>query len=315
MYKIVFFVFVMIFMQGCFEEKKKTIRVGISPWPGYEGLVFGMEKGFFDKIDLRIVRFLTPTESFRALRDGAVDVAAFTADEILHYTKTKNKPKMFLVLDISNGGDAIVARPGIESLDDFRGKNIGVEPSALGHYFLHRSMDFTKGLQVKDFTVVPVDIDKHVSMYEKGLVDAVITYEPSRSLLLKEGAKVIFDSKQIPGEIIDVLVTEDKTLIENQKALKLLADGWFETVAYIKLHKQEAMQKMASYEYISVQEFEKAYDDLIIPTRQENIKMLGDGMYSYEGTLKRLSKLMLEIGSISNDLDTQELITDIVIKQ
>ena len=71
-------------------EDKSThnvLKVGISPWPGYEPLVLAAKYGFYGKHRIRIIRFGTPTESYRALRDGIVDVAAFTADEVFHYAE------------------------------------------------------------------------------------------------------------------------------------------------------------------------------------------------------------------------------------
>ena len=122
MYQIILTLFLAFFISGCSTQKKSKITIAISPWPGYEPLVLGLEKGFYDDLNLHIIRFATPTESFRALRDGVVDIAAFTADEVLHYANMKNKPVMFLILDISNGGDAIIARENIKSLNDLKGK-------------------------------------------------------------------------------------------------------------------------------------------------------------------------------------------------
>ena len=315
MYKIILAIFLAFFITACSFEEKKPLKVAISPWPGYEPLVLGLEKGFYSDLNVRIIRFSTPTESFRALRDGVVDVAAFTADEVLHYAQMKHKPKMFLILDISNGGDAIVARKDIKSLDDLAGKSVCIEPSALGNYIIHRAMDFTDNLKVSDIDIQSMDIGKHVEFYKQGKVDAVLTYEPFRSQLLEEGAHVIFDSKSIPNEIIDVLVTEDKTLQNKAQELKKLTDGWFKTIAYIKKNKKEAMTQMAGYEYISVAKFEKAYDDLIIPSQEENIKMLGSKDGSYMGTLNRLSKLMYEKGSLDEHILASELLNDSIIKK
>lgn len=314
MYQIILTLFLAFFISGCSTQKKSKITIAISPWPGYEPLVLGLEKGFYDDLNLHIIRFATPTESFRALRDGVVDIAAFTADEVLHYANMKNKPVMFLILDISNGGDAIIARENIKSLNDLKGKKIGIEASALGNYMIHRAMDFTDEVKVSDLKISPVDIGNHLEWYKKGLIDAVVTYEPSRSMLLKEGAHVIFDSKEIPNEIIDVLVTEEETLSLNQEKLKKLADGWFKTIEYIKNNKKEAIAKMASYEYISADEFEKAYDELIIPTKSENIDMLGSTQKSYKTSLDRIAKLMHESGTFDESITTDNLLTNSVIK-
>jgi len=102
------------------SQERPLLKVGISPWPGYEPLVVASEKGYFADANIRLVRFTTPTDSYRAFRDGIIDVAAFTADEVFHYAEVEDKPRIFLVLDISNGADAIVARKEIKTLNDLK---------------------------------------------------------------------------------------------------------------------------------------------------------------------------------------------------
>jgi len=295
------------FMNGC-EKKEEELKIAISPWPGYEALVLAMEKGFYGDLDVRIIRFATPSESFRALRDNVVDVAAFTADEVLRYTQMKNQPKIFLILDISNGGDAIVARPEIKSLDDLKGKRVCIEPSALGDYVIHRAMDFTNGLTVNDFKIYSDEIGKQVELYKAGQADAFVTYEPYRSQLINSGAHVIFDSTQIPNEIVDILVTENETLKNRPEALKKVINGWYKALEYIKNNKEEAMIKMASYEYISADEFEKSYDMLIIPSKEETRNMLNLQTTSFKNSFYKLSELMYKKGTIKTHIDTTSLL-------
>lgn len=51
-----------------------------------------------------------------------------------------------------------------------------------------------------------LEVDEHEGAFGSGKVDAVVTFEPVRSRLLARGAVQIFDRRQIPGEIIHVLV-------------------------------------------------------------------------------------------------------------
>ena len=308
LYTVLLMLLLAFFMNGCEKKEENELKIAISPWPGYEALVFAMEKGFYDDLNVRIIRFATPSESFRALRDNVVDVAAFTADEVLRYAQMKNQPKIFMILDISNGGDAIVARPEIKSLDDLKGKRVSVEPSALGDYVIHRAMDFTNDLTVNDFKISSDEIGKQVELYKAGQIDAFVTYEPFRSQLIKSGAHVIFDSTQIPNEIVDVLVTENETLNNSSEALKKVINGWYKTIEYIKKNKKESMIKMASYEHISADEFEKSYDMLIIPSKVETKEMLNLQNSSFKNSFYKLSELMYKKGSIETHINAVSLL-------
>lgn len=312
---IVLSVITLFIITGCEKDEKEVLNVGISPWPGYEPLVLGVEKGFYENVDVRIVRHATPSESFRALRDGIVDVAAFTADEVLHYAEVRDKPKMFLVLDISNGADAIVARPDIKSIEGLKGKRVYVESSALGNYLIKRSMDFAQNINIKDVDVSTVELGKHVKDYKDGKVDALVTYEPFLTQLINEGAHILFDSTQIPQEIVDVVVTNNDTLEKKSELLKELINGWYRTLEYINNNRKTAMAEMAVYEYISADDFESSYEKLIIPSRSETIEMLETDDGSFKNAMHRLSEQMFEKGSLKMEVDIAPLLEPRLVKE
>jgi len=312
---LVSIVFLFIFV-GCEHRNiDDEIKIGISPWPGYEALVLGVEKELFTGVNVRIIRFSTPSESFKALRDGTIDVATFTADEVFHYAEVRDKPKIFLIMDVSNGGDAIVARPEIKSLDDLKGKRVASEASALGEYVINRAMDFTNKVSINDITLSPVEIGNQENAYLQNKADAFVTYEPSKTKLLNAGAHVIFDSKMIPNEIVDVMVTNNHDLHEKRKQLSMVVNGWFEILKYINENHDEAMSRMASYEGLSKEEFESAYSELLIPTLYDNKKMLGEGSGSLSKPLSRLSKLMYEKNSIKKEVNIDDILDVSLVKK
>lgn len=313
LFKLLLFITISIFFTACEDRPSQVLKVGISPWPGYEPLALAATKGFYGQTPVRIIRFATPTESYRALRDGIIDVAAFTADEVFHYAEVRDKPRIFLILDISNGADAIVARQEIKTLDDLKGKRLGVEGSALGDYVLNRALDFSKEkLDVSDMIPKPVEINEQERAFLANEIDAAVTYEPSKSLLLKAGGHVLFDSSQIPYEIVDVLVTNEQTVLTRQKELEGLANGWFKSLSYIKANYNQAMQTMSQSEVTTREEFQKGYEDLLIPTKEENLKMLGKDA-TLLTPMKRLSRLMHEKGSLEKVIDVKPLLESRII--
>jgi len=312
--KALILISIIIFLSACEQQSTQTLKVGISPWPGYEPLTLAAKHNFYQDTSIRIIRFATPTESYRALRDGIIDVAAFTADEVFHYAEVRDKPRIFLILDLSNGADAIVARKEIKTLDDLKGKRLGVEGSALGDYVINRALDFSKdNLRLSDLNLKPVEINEQEKAFLAGEIDAAVTYEPSKSLLLNAGAHVLFDSAQIPSEIVDVLVTNEHTIQTRQKDLENLAKGWFRSLKYIKNNYQEAMHTMSQHEATTVKEFTKGYEDLIIPTIDENLRMLEkDG--SLLQPMQRLSELMHTKGSLEKRIDVKPLLDSRIIR-
>jgi NitT/TauT family transport system substrate-binding protein len=75
-------------------------------------------------------------------------------------------------------------------------------------------------------------------------VTAAVTWNPQLSVMKAQpGAKAVFTSADIPGEILDLLVVDTATLKANPKLGKALAGIWYETVALMK--RQDAQGKAA----------------------------------------------------------------------
>lgn len=302
--------FFMIIFSGCEKAPKESLlKVGISPWPGYEPLALASEKGFYEgsATHVRIIRFSTPSESFRALRDGLIDVAAFTADEVFHYAEVRSAPRIFMILDVSNGADAIVAKKSIKSIDQLKGNILAAEGSALGHYLINRSLDFAKNIKLSDIKLTTIPINDQLKAFEEGRIDAAVTYEPLKSLLLSKGAHVLFDSSQIPNEVVDVLVTNDDIITTRSKDLKVLMDGWFKALDYINKNHTTAMRELANAEGSNVDNFTQSFTEIKIASKEDNINMLKTNG-SLIQPMKRLSKLMHDKGSLKNNIDVEPLL-------
>jgi NitT/TauT family transport system substrate-binding protein len=80
-----------------------------------------------------------------------------------------------------------------------------------------------------------------VAAYKTADVTAVVTWNPLVSTILEDpSAKKVFDSSQIPGEIIDLMVANSATLKDNPDFGKALAGIWYETAALMKSDSAEA---------------------------------------------------------------------------
>lgn len=101
------------------------------------------------------------------------------------------------------------------------------------------------GLNANDIKILPMTVNEHAAAYRAGKIDAVVTFEPVRSELLKEGARVLFDSSQAPGRIIDVLVVRRKEMPEHANALTGLLQGHFRAIERLASQPQDAAVQMS----------------------------------------------------------------------
>lgn len=298
---------------SCAQQPDTPIRLGANVWPGFEPLFLARELGYYQGQSIELRDYPSSTEISQALRNGDIEVAALTMDEALSLAETNPDIQVVLVTDFSNGADVFLAKPEIKAPNDLKGKKIGVESSALGGYMLTRSLD-KLGLSLNTLQISNLGVSEHEQAYKQNLVDAVITFEPVRSNLIKAGAKVLFDSSQIPGEIVDVLVTRKDLLTHRDRPMKALIAGWFRALDYQQQQPQEAARKMAQREQITPEQFTESLKLLSIPDRQTNLKLLNKTEPSLiEGT-KRLGQVMLKNKLLKQIAPIDQLLSDQLVK-
>jgi NitT/TauT family transport system substrate-binding protein len=299
---------------SCAREPDLPLRVGANVWPGYEGLFLARSLGYYRDTPIQLIDFPSAREVIRALRDGAIEMGAVTADEVLLLAESSQNPRVILVMDFSNGADVILARPPIKTMSDLKGRRVGVEPNALGTYMLARALE-TSGISVRDIEVVPAMLEEHERVFLSRRVEAIVTFEPRRSRLIKAGAVQIFDSSQIPGEIIDLLVVREDSLDRHKRAIESLLRGWFGALDHMAQNPDDAARLMALREKVTPQEFQLSLKGIRLPDREENLRLLGDGEDNLAQRLERLSRVMLKNKLLHDEVETDKLIVSSFVKQ
>lgn len=291
---------------GCVAAPEPVLRVGLNVWPGYEPVFLARELGYFHDSEIRLVEYGSASQVMRAFRNGAIEGAALTLDEVLLLAHDGHRLRVVAVLDLSAGGDVVVARPEIAGLRELRGRRIGVESTALGAYVLVRALQSAE-LARADVEIVPIEANRHIEAYDQGDVDALVTFEPMRSKLLERGARTLFDSTEIPGEIIDVLVVREDFLKRYPEPVTRLVSGWSRAVDYAEAAPLKAARYMAPRENLSPEAFLQAMAGLEIPSLEDNLRMLSGAGGDLRHNALRLRDVMLAEGLLHTAVDPTPL--------
>ena len=275
---------------GC-NNTETPLRVAFIPWPSSETLHLAENLNYFDAKSIRIVHMANSNQISMALRNNSIHAALFTLDEALSLLQDGIDLQVILIMDISNGADVVMARPEITDLKALRGKRVAVDNATIGAVMLDAMLNAAE-LKVGDIQLLSKPINEHSQAYLRGQIDAAITYEPVRSELLKHGARILFDSSQIPGRIIDVMVVRRNMLNRYDQALKQLVAAHFRALDYLARHPQDAAQHIAPYLGIQPSEVAEQYQGLIIPNLAENHRWLGASAKLHDSA-DSLAKLML----------------------
>jgi NitT/TauT family transport system substrate-binding protein len=282
------------------------MRIGTNIWPGYEPLYLARELGLYDDNEVQLIELTNASEVIRAYRNGVLDAAAVTMDEALLLAQYHPDFSILLIMDYSHGGDVILARPPIDSLEEIRGMRVGLENTALGSYVISRALEIA-GIGREEITVVPLFVDEHERAYDEQSVDVVVTFEPVRTKLLEKGANQIFDSRRIPKEIVDILIIRNSFLEEHPQSVRQLLKGWFHALDSLSRSPDQAHDIIARRLAITRQETKDTYAGLLLPDLAENKAMLFGSPPPLLATIKRLANKMTEADILKQSGDLRKL--------
>ncbi len=303
----------LLLLSAC-NPPEKPLRLGTNVWIGYETLYLAQKLGYYDELPLKLVEMPSATEVMHAFRNHMLEMAALTLDEALFLKQTENDIQIILVFDFSNGGDVLLGQPGLDNLKALKNKTVGVENSAVGAILLDGALT-AASLSPIDIKIVPLTINKHLMAFKSRQVDALITFDPIKSELLSAGANNLFDSSQIPGRIVDILVVRKSIVEQHPKVLKSLISGYFEALAYLKTFPDIAYQKIAPRMGLSAQALPAQYAGIKIPDKIENIQLLSAHKPKLLNTVEHLLALMQNKKLLHRPVVTEQFLNNTLLRQ
>jgi len=292
---------------GCMRERETALRIGTNVWIGTEPLYLARELGHLNPASVQLVEYPSASEVLRAFRNQAIDGMVISLDELFGLAVDGLQPRIILIIDVSHGADAVVGRSGMLTMNDLKGKRVAVESGALGAFVLSRALTLS-GMKAGDVSVVHLESNEQPRAFEKGQVDGAVTFDPYRAQLLQAGATTLFDSTRIPGEIVDLVAVRATVLDKQPKAIQQLLTGWFSALDYIKRDPKDAARRMGVRQQTSGEQFLEAQKGLHIPSREENLTMLGGPHPALAVAGRRLMGLMLEAKLLRSELAIEELL-------
>ncbi|WP_431144687.1 putative urea ABC transporter substrate-binding protein [Pseudomonas alvandae] len=209
-----------------------TIYAGWMPWEyaGSQGIVDKWAKKYGITID--VVQLNDYVESINQYTAGQFDGCTMTNMDALTIPAAGGVDSTALIVsDFSNGNDGIVLKGDGKKVADLKGMDVNLVELSVSHYLLARALD-SVGLAEKDLKVVNTSDADISAAFNTDQVKAVTTWNPMLSdIKAQPGVSEVFNSSQVPGEIMDMMVVNTQTLQDNPALGKALTGAWFEVVA------------------------------------------------------------------------------------
>ena len=240
--------FVGLTATSSFAQTKKdfkvawSIYVGWMPWDVMESQKI-MDK-WADKygINIEIVQINDYIESINQFSAGEFDGCTMANTDALGITAAGGVDSTSLIIgDFSNGNDVVISKDA-KSIKDLKGTNVNLVELSISHYLLARGLE-KNGMSEKDITVVNTSDADMVSAYTTDDVSSVVTWKPQVSeILAMPKANNLFNSSDIPGEIIDLMVVNTQTLKDNPEFGKAMVGAWYEMMSLMNSDTKEAKE-------------------------------------------------------------------------
>jgi NitT/TauT family transport system substrate-binding protein len=236
---------------------RATIKVGDVGRSTASSLVYayGIEKGIYEKYNLNVssVPFGDIYSIYLSLFTGKIDTTASSPGRISNAYNDGEAVKICMALAESQDL-AIVVQPEISTLDDLRGKKIGVMGRATDTYNVLKWYCEAKGFDLEeDFEIVeiksPVSL---VTSFLTGSLDAVGLWAGFEGQVMDGGGKVLLTITDALQETIgephymNIFMVREG-LLEDEKVLNNFLKATREIVRRINEDKNEAAEIWADY--------------------------------------------------------------------
>lgn len=228
-------------------------RIAWSHYTGWEPWQLAADNGTLKKwaekygIRIELVLVNDYMESVNLYTGGKFDGCAMTNMDALTIPAVGGVDSTALIVgDFSNGNDGIVMKNGA-SVKDLKGREVKLVELSVSHYLLVRALAMN-GMTERDIKLVNTSDSDIAAVFASDPNGAAVTWNPPLMQCRNvKGAKLVFDSSQIPGEIIDLMVVKTNAPETLKKAL---VGAWYETMALMAgktKESEEAIRAMAKF--------------------------------------------------------------------
>ena len=308
---------------GCFlfflssfplHSENKKLVVGHDLWIGYSGAFVADAKGYFEEagLDIDFKQFPGPGDTLPALISGNLDIGLTTLHNLALASLGQKIPLTSIyLLDTSNGADAIVAKKGIKSVKDLKGKKVAATDGEINHMMLIAALD-RNGMTQDDIDFVNMNADDAGGAFVAGKLDAAVTWEPWVTKSKAAGGNIIFTSADIPDTILDSVAVTPKTMKSKKAELEAFLAAIDKGVAYLRSNQDESAKIIGKVldtppaDIIEMLATDKIYD------LAENKELYSSGKANL--SLEKVTSFLIDKNLINDKDGADSLLTDTFIK-
>jgi ABC-type nitrate/sulfonate/bicarbonate transport system substrate-binding protein len=258
-----------------------AVRIGkavTSSFP-FSALELGKEQGIWasEGIDLQISAFRGDGQMQQALTAGVIDFGLGSGPGMGYVVKgVPARAIASVAAEPRNMSVVVTNNSPVKTIDDLKGKRIGVTTAGALTDWLARRLAVNKGWGHDGVEVVPLgEMRTRLAAMKSGELDASVT-ATEESLQLQEqgvGRMLMTFGDAVPDFHTHVLFATDVLRQKNVDLAKRVLRAWFKTAAFMRANRMATVKSVARTMGLSEKVIDMAYD--------EEIRMLSfDGTFS-----------------------------------
>ncbi len=267
------------------------IKVQIFTWGGYapglyfnEGAEASTKSRFYKDYGLKVEFILI--DDFDGSRNAWIaDEVDLLGQEVTAMNTEMEKlgkynPKIPMQVDWSRGGDAVIVRREIKTVNDLRGQKVAYAPFTPSETFLIFMLE-SAGMTIKDIT--PVEVQNPIdaaTAFKGGKVAAAVVWSPDDIIATRDvpGSRVLQTTREASNIIADVFMVKDKFIRNNREKMHQFYEGWMKAAAEIntnKSNKEKAARILGQTTGLPTADAMGMIDNVYFTTHGDNLNFFG----------------------------------------
>lgn len=296
-----------------YQPSYAPMRVGLTQKACDGPLYLAGMLQFWSSDDAALNVYPSDYDAINAFKEGNIDAISLYPHEVLTLWSENIPATIVLMLEVSNGAESIVAHPSITNLSDLKGKTIAIGDNPNNLYMLNRAFEST-ALTESDIKIVTFTPDTHISAFKKGELHAVTANRNYLGNFISMGGNELFTSRNIPGEIAQVLVVNPEFLKRNTDQVNTLITNWFNVMRYIEKNPNAATKQIAKWLNVEPDELYWELSNMQLTNRDDNIRMLvGEGA-TIHIMLDKLRHIMLKHDLLAHSPPVKNMVNDSFVR-
>jgi NitT/TauT family transport system substrate-binding protein len=288
----------------------ETLRVAKSVTGvfAYSPIDIGLAKGFYAKngIDVQVLTFGGSAKMHEAMIGGALDIALGSGSTMIDVLK--GEPSVCVAQTIGPPSELAVIVPydsPVKTVDDLKGKTFGVATVGSPTEWMAFELSKTRGWGPRGVQTVGTGGGTNtIAALRAHTVDAVIgTASQAYMLEPQKVVRLVLPcSDYVPNFIMHTIYASDDVAKNRAPALRAFLKAWFETIVFMKTHRDETIKLSAIADGIDEPAQAKEYD-LVAPA------LSTDGKFSKPG-LATLARSYVDLQLLPTQPDMSKLYTE-----